>query len=142
MVLFQLSRAYDYFPLDVLLKYMLGKKRRAEVAVASTMQLLEIFVSATARFPSRTTTQEWLMGSITGGRRCDTSRSRGCSICLKEDQASSQGPRYVVSPGSIFRPTADVSSHSGLFSRDSVPACEQLHCKPEYYSTGRGGVIV
>ena len=65
--LFQVS--YDYFPLDVLLKYMLDRKRRAEVAVASTMQLLEIFVRAAARFPSRTTTQEWLMGSITGGRR-------------------------------------------------------------------------
>ena len=65
--LFQVS--YDYFPLDVLLKYMLGKKRRAQVAVASTTQLLEIFVSATARFPSRTETQGWLMGWIKGGRR-------------------------------------------------------------------------
>ena len=35
----------DYFPLDELLKYMLAVVR-ADVAVASTLQLLEVFVSA------------------------------------------------------------------------------------------------
>ena len=35
----------DYFPLDELLKYMLAVTR-ADVAVASTLQLLEVFVSA------------------------------------------------------------------------------------------------
>ena len=36
----------DYFPLDELLKYMLAVVR-ADVAVASTLQLLEVFVSVT-----------------------------------------------------------------------------------------------
>lgn len=40
----------DYFPLDELLRYMLAVVC-ADVAVASTMQLLEILVSATHRNP-------------------------------------------------------------------------------------------
>ena len=46
MALFQMKD--DYFPLDELLRYMLGVVC-ADIAVASTTQLLEILVSATSR---------------------------------------------------------------------------------------------